>query len=89
MPIFPLFVPKSLFRSGGKKNAEGFAKECAIVTHYRLKADPSQKGNHGGSRSQTRRRTGDPSHQWGYYLGYLQNMDTELSWPSYTGESMG
>jgi prolyl-tRNA synthetase len=40
---FPLFVPKSLFEAE-EKNAEGFAKECAIVTHYRLKADPSAKG---------------------------------------------
>ena len=31
---FPLFVPKSLFEAE-EKNAEGFAKECAIVTHYR------------------------------------------------------
>ena len=36
---FPLFVPKSLFEAE-EKNAEGFAKECAIVTHYRLKTDP-------------------------------------------------
>jgi prolyl-tRNA synthetase len=40
---FPLFVPKSLFEAE-EKNAEGFAKECAIVTHYRLKNDPSRKG---------------------------------------------
>ncbi|MFN4893434.1 MAG: proline--tRNA ligase [Bacteroidota bacterium] len=40
---FPLFVPKSLFEAE-EKNAEGFAKECAIVTHYRLKADPDRKG---------------------------------------------
>ena len=40
---FPLFVPKSLFEAE-EKNAEGFAKECAIVTHYRLKADPNNKG---------------------------------------------
>jgi prolyl-tRNA synthetase len=40
---FPLFVPKSLFEAE-EKNAEGFAKECAIVTHYRLKADPDNKG---------------------------------------------
>ncbi|MFT5724703.1 MAG: prolyl-tRNA synthetase [Bacteroidia bacterium] len=37
---FPLFVPKSLFEAE-EKNAEGFAKECAVVTHYRLKTDPS------------------------------------------------
>ncbi|HEU4719304.1 MAG TPA: proline--tRNA ligase [Bacteroidia bacterium] len=41
---FPLFVPKSLFEAE-EKNAEGFAKECAVVTHYRLKADPSKKGS--------------------------------------------
>jgi prolyl-tRNA synthetase len=40
---FPLFVPKSMFEAE-EKNAEGFAKECAIVTHYRLKADPQNKG---------------------------------------------
>jgi prolyl-tRNA synthetase len=40
---FPLFVPKSLFEAE-EKNAEGFAKECAIVTHYRLKTDPDHKG---------------------------------------------
>ena len=40
---FPVFVPKSMFEAE-EKNAEGFAKECAIVTHYRLKSDPNQKG---------------------------------------------
>ncbi|MFZ9263191.1 MAG: proline--tRNA ligase [Chitinophagaceae bacterium] len=40
---FPLFVPKS-FLEKEEGHAEGFAKECAVVTHYRLKADPNQKG---------------------------------------------
>ncbi|MFN5889236.1 MAG: proline--tRNA ligase [Bacteroidota bacterium] len=40
---FPLFVPKSLFEKE-EKNAEGFAKECAVVTHYRLKANPDKPG---------------------------------------------
>ena len=40
---FPLFVPKGLFEKE-EKNAEGFAKECAVVTHYRLKADPEKPG---------------------------------------------
>jgi len=39
---FPLFVPKSMFEAE-EKNAEGFAKECAVVTHYRLKTDPTDK----------------------------------------------
>jgi len=40
---FPLFVPKSLFEAE-EKNAEGFAKECAVVTHYRLQNDPDNAG---------------------------------------------
>ncbi|MDY0090198.1 MAG: proline--tRNA ligase [Flavobacteriaceae bacterium] len=40
---FPLFIPKSMFEAE-EKNAEGFAKECAIVTHYRLKNDPENSG---------------------------------------------
>lgn len=40
---FPLLVPKSLFEAE-EKNAEGFAKECAVVTHYRLKNDPDNEG---------------------------------------------
>jgi prolyl-tRNA synthetase len=40
---FPLFVPKSMFEAE-EKNAEGFAKECAILTHYRLKNDPDKPG---------------------------------------------
>ncbi len=40
---FPLFVPKS-FLEKEEGHAEGFAKECAVVTHYRLKANPEKKG---------------------------------------------
>jgi len=40
---FPLFVPKS-FLEKEEGHAEGFAKECAIVTHHRLKTDPNNKG---------------------------------------------
>ena len=40
---FPLFVPRSMFEAE-EKNAEGFAKECAVVTHYRLKNDPDKPG---------------------------------------------
>lgn len=40
---FPLFIPKSFF-SKEADHVEGFAKECAVVTHYRLKASPDGKG---------------------------------------------
>jgi prolyl-tRNA synthetase len=41
---FPLFVPRS-FLEKEEDHAEGFAKECAVVTHYRLKNDPDKKGS--------------------------------------------
>ena len=40
---FPLFIPKSFF-SKEASHVEGFAKECAVVTHYRLKNDSNGKG---------------------------------------------
>ena len=40
---FPLFIPKS-FLSKEASHVEGFAKECAVVTHYRLKNDPNGNG---------------------------------------------
>ncbi len=40
---FPLFIPKSFF-SKEASHVEGFAKECAVVTHYRLMNDPQGKG---------------------------------------------
>lgn len=40
---FPLFIPKSFF-SKEASHVEGFAKECAVVTHYRLKNDENNKG---------------------------------------------
>jgi prolyl-tRNA synthetase len=40
---FPLFIPKS-FLSREAQHVEGFAKECAVVTHHRLKADPNGTG---------------------------------------------
>ena len=40
---FPLFIPKS-FLSKEAEHVEGFAKECAVVTHHRLMVDPNGKG---------------------------------------------
>jgi len=40
---FPLFIPKS-YLSKEADHVEGFAKECAVVTHYRLKNDENGKG---------------------------------------------
>ncbi|MFN3555023.1 MAG: proline--tRNA ligase [Bacteroidales bacterium] len=40
---FPIFIPKSFF-SKEADHVEGFAKECAVVTHYRLKNDPEGNG---------------------------------------------
>lgn len=40
---FPLFIPKSFFEKEAE-HVEGFAKECAVVTHYRLKPNPNGPG---------------------------------------------
>lgn len=40
---FPLFIPKSFFEKEAE-HVEGFAKECAVVTHHRLKPNPNGKG---------------------------------------------
>ena len=40
---FPLFIPKS-FLSKEAEHVEGFAKECAVITHHRLMVDPNGKG---------------------------------------------
>src|ERR1700748_3695514 len=40
---FPLFIPKSFFEKEAE-HVEGFAKECAVVTHHRLKPNPHGKG---------------------------------------------
>ncbi len=40
---FPIFIPKSFF-SREASHVEGFAKECAVVTHYRLKNSPDNTG---------------------------------------------
>lgn len=40
---FPLFIPKS-YLSKEADHVQGFAKECAVVTHYRLKEDPNGEG---------------------------------------------
>ena len=40
---FPLFIPKSFF-SREASHVEGFAKECAVVTHYRLMNNPEGEG---------------------------------------------
>ncbi len=40
---FPIFIPKSFF-SKEASHVQGFAKECAVVTHYRLKNSPDGKG---------------------------------------------
>ena len=76
---FPLFVPKSLFEAE-EKNAEGFAKECAVVTHYRLKSDPDRPG----------KLMVDPEAKLEEELvEYLQGLDQILSRPAHPGKPVG
>jgi prolyl-tRNA synthetase len=74
---FPLFVPKSLFEAE-EKNAEGFAKECAIVTHYRLKNDPDKPGKlmvdpHAKLEEELIVRPTSEAIIWSTYKGWIQS----------------
>ena len=73
---FPLFIPKS-FLAREEEMAEGFAKECAVVTHYRLKAIPG-KGIEVDPECQARRRTDHSAHLRNDHLEHLQELDPEL-----------
>ena len=44
MHTFPLFIPKELPFSKEAEHVEGFAKECAVITHHRLMNNPDGQG---------------------------------------------
>ena len=69
---FPLFIPKSFFAKE-EEMAEGFAKECAVVTHYRLKAEKG-KGSQPAAKDDKKitTRTDDYS-QW--YLDIVRRAE--------------
>jgi len=73
---FPLFIPKSFF-SKEASHVEGFAKECAIVTHYRLKNDPNGKGVVVDSESKLEEelivRPTSETIIWNTYKGWIQS----------------
>ena len=78
---FPLLIPKS-FLSREAEHVEGFAKECAVVTHYRLKNDP----NGGGV-------VVDPAakleEEGNHHLEYVQELDQLLPRPAHPVQPMG
>ena len=77
---FPLLIPKS-FLSKEAEHVEGFAKECAVVTHYRLKT------NHDGTGvvvDPAGRRTDYPSDIRDNYLEHLSQLDPVLPRPAYS-----
>ena len=79
---FPLFIPKR-FLARKRQMAEGFAKECAVVTHYRLKAEPDGKGADASiPTAEARRRADHPAHLRDDHLEHLQELDPELSRPA-------
>ncbi len=66
---FPLLIPKS-FLCREAEHVEGFAKECAVVTHYRLKNYRRQRRG-SGPRSAARRRTDCAPHFGNNHLGNI------------------
>ena len=84
---FPLFIPKS-FLAKEEEMAEGFAKECAVVTHYRLKAVPGQ-GAAGRSGGQAGRGADHPTDVRDDHLAYVQKLGPELPRFAAAHQSMG
>ena len=78
---FPLFIPKSFF-SKEADHVEGFAKECAVVTHYRLKNDPEGKGVVVDPDAKLEEEADRPSHLGNDHLEYLQGLDPVLPRPA-------
>ncbi len=85
---FPLFIPKSFF-SKEAKHVEGFAKECAIVTHYRLKADPDGKGVIVDPSAKLGRGAYCPSYFRNYNMEFIQKLDSILQGSSNTYKPVG
>ena len=77
---FPLFIPMS-YLAKEEQMAEGFAKECAVVTHYRLKAEkgpaPPRRSDREAGRAAHR-----PAHVRDDHLADLQGLDPELPRPA-------
>ena len=78
---FPLLIPKS-FLSKEAEHVEGFAKECAVVTHYRLKQTMTVQVSW-STRPQAGRRTNHPSDFRDNYLEHLSQLDSVLPRPAY------
>jgi prolyl-tRNA synthetase len=74
---FPLFIPKSYF-SKEASHVDGFAKECAVVTHYRLKTSEDGKSIEVDPDAKLEEETYCSPYIRNHYMGYLQEMDTEL-----------
>ena len=84
---FPLFIPKS-FLAREEQMAEGFAKECAVVTHYRLKAVPGER-HRGRSGREAGRGADRPADLRDDHLAHLQELDPELPRPAVAHQSVG
>ena len=84
---FPLFIPKSYF-SKEASHVDGFAKECAVVTHYRLKDDPNGGGVVVDPAAKLEEelivRPTSETIIWDTY-----RLDSELPRPAYSREPMG
>ena len=77
---FPLFIPMS-YLAKEEEMAEGFAKECAVVTHYRLKADKG-KPLHVDPEAEARGAAHHPAHVRNDHLEDIQELGAELSRPA-------
>ena len=85
---FPLLIPKS-FLSREAEHVEGFAKECAVVTHYRFEERSEWRRCGGGPCCKTGRRADYPPHFRNHHLEHLQELDQFIPRPAYLVQPVG
>lgn len=85
---FPLFIPKS-YLSKEASHVEGFAKECAVVTHYRLKNAEDGSGIVVDEDAKLEEETYCSANIRNDYLGYVSKMDSILSRSTLENQPMG
>ncbi len=85
---FPLLIPKSYFGKEAK-HVDGFAKEAAVVTHYRLRTTPDGKGIEVDPAAKLEEELIIRPTSRNHYLGHLSPLDSILPGFAYFGQSMG
>lgn len=84
---FPLLIPKS-FLSKEAEHVEGFAKECAVVTHYRLKTNEEHNGVVVDPAAKLEEELHNTSYFGDNHLEHVPQLDSLLQRPAFACQSV-